>query len=294
MAANWLQITLESERPLDVEHILESCGAISVTILDAADDPLFEPLPGETPLWKLSRISGLFSADADPDAIITIVTRQLGLASAPPHEAELLTDQDWTRAWLNDFRPMRFGTRLWICPTHEQVSEPDAVVIRLDPGLAFGTGTHPTTSMCLKYLDGAPPRDAAVVDFGCGSGVLGIAAALLGASTVHACDIDPQAITATRDNAQANGVGNRLHTAPAGQAPVLSQAADLVLANILSGTLVVLSDQLLALTAHDGRLVLSGILEDQVPDVLAAFSHACELQSHLHQGDWHCLVLQRH
>lgn len=293
MPQEWLQITFESERPLDVERILEACGAASVTIMDAADDPLYEPLPGETPLWKLSQIRGLFNGDADSDAILSIVTRELELVSAPPHQVETLTDQDWTRAWMTDYHPLPFGNRLWVCPLDQSVTAEDAVVIKLDPGLAFGTGTHPTTAMCLQSLDAMHLINKSVIDFGCGSGILGIAAALLGASTVLASDIDPQAIAATQSNAEINNVSNRVQTIPANSKLGELPAADIVLANILSNTLIELNEQLGAMTLAGGQLILSGILTEQVDDVIEAYATAFVLDTHLSQADWHCLVLRK-
>lgn len=293
MPTQWLQITLESERPLDVERVFEACGAVSVTILDAADDPLYEPLPGETPMWALSRVRGLFNEDADPDAILAIVTRKLELVSAPPHDIEPISDQDWSSAWQKDFTAMCFGERLWICPSHSSVDQEDAVVIRLDPGLAFGTGTHPTTAMCLQYLDASPPLGKTVIDYGCGSGILAIAAGLLGATNVQACDIDPQAVAATKENAAANNIAERITAIDTSISPDPDITADLVLANILSNALTELQPRILKLCKPGGVIVMTGILGEQAETVINAYSKECSLESHQIQGDWHCLVVRK-
>jgi len=172
-----------------------------VTFQDAADQPLFEPPPGATPLWQATRVVGLFSHDADIPAVLERLAAALAPAPLPEWHLNPLEDRDWVRAWMDDFRPMRFGERLWIIPGEADPPEADAVNIRLDPGLAFGTGTHPTTAMCLRWLDAHPPADQTVIDYGCGSGILAIAAARLGATRVIGVDTDPQALLATADNA---------------------------------------------------------------------------------------------
>ena len=187
----------------------------------------------------------------------------------PQHRIEQLEDRDWAREWLKDFKPMRFGTRLWICPTAYTPPEPDAVNLSLDPGLAFGTGTHATTALCLEWLDGHDLRDRLVVDYGCGSGILAIAAARLGAREVWAVDNDPQALVASRDNAARNGVMDRLHICLPPAFPALQ--ADVLLANILAGPLVSLAQLFAACLRPGGRLVLSGILKTQEPDIRRAY-----------------------
>ena len=195
--------TLDRER---VEAVFERHGAYSITLTDGGDKPVLEPAPGETPLWSDTCITGLFAADADLAALATDLQHALSLDALPPHRIEALAEREWEREWLKDFGPMKFGNRLWICPGESEPDHDDAVVVRLDPGLAFGTGTHPTTAMCLEWLDGLQLDDKTMLDYGCGSGVLAIAALKLGCASAVGMDIDPQALTASAENAAANGV----------------------------------------------------------------------------------------
>ncbi len=264
---NWLQarVILAPEQAPAAEALFEALGALSVTLEDAADQPMFEPAPGTTPLWRRTRVTGLFDAQRDPAELRGALHQLL-----PGHEVVLepLADQPWERAWLAHFRPMRFGRRLVVCPSGHQVEDPDAVVIHLDPGLAFGTGTHPTTALCLEWLDGADLEGATVVDYGCGSGILAVAALRLGAARVIALDHDPQALAATAENARRNGVAERLEVRDKPPAP---GTADLVLANILANVLIDLAPVIGALPRPGGALVLSGLLEDQAEDVARAY-----------------------
>jgi ribosomal protein L11 methyltransferase len=214
---DWRQFVmdLESLDPATVEDVFARLGASSVTLSDAGNEPVLEPGPGETPLWSSTRITGLFPADADMGAFRAALLTELGLAELPAHHIEELADRAWEREWLRDFGPMRFGERLWICPTGSEVDEEKAVVIRLDPGLAFGTGTHPTTALCLEWLDGIDLAGKTLLDYGCGSGVLAIAALKLGCRSATAMDIDPQALIATRQNAADNHVAENLLVAGA-------------------------------------------------------------------------------
>ena len=195
-------MNLESLDPAMVEAVFMRHGACSVSLSDAGDDPILEPGPGETPLWSRTRITALFPGDTDLAALDAALLDELGLDALPAHAIERLVDRDWEREWLRDFKPMRFGQRLWICPGELDAGEPDAVIVRLDPGLAFGTGTHPTTALCLEWLDGLSLAGKAMLDYGCGSGILAIAALKLGCRAAMAMDIDPQAVTATADNAE--------------------------------------------------------------------------------------------
>jgi len=272
--SNWLQIDfplngLDAEQ---VEDALLAAGAAAVTYRDAADDPVFEPWPGEMPLWQQTRVTGMFPADADVDGIRAVLLAALELEHLPPHRVEILEDRDWTREWLKDFRPLRFGRRLWVVPTAYEPPEPEAVNLVLDPGLAFGTGTHPTTALCLEWLDGQPLEGASVVDYGCGSGILAVAAALLGAEDILATDIDPQALLATRDNAARNGVAERIRTCLPGELGDAGEGtSDVVLANILAGPLVELAPRIVRLLRGNGRLVLSGLLRSQAGEVAEAY-----------------------
>jgi ribosomal protein L11 methyltransferase len=268
--AHWLQIRLEVPDPLldAVTVACETAGALAVTVEDAADDPVYEPLPGEVRTWPHNRVCVLFDARFDPDPLHAELS---GLLDGAPTgwRVESLADRDWERAWLDDFRPMRFGRRLWVCPTNREPPDPAAVNLRLDPGLAFGTGTHPTTALCLEWLDGHPPATT-LLDYGCGSGILAIAALLLGAGRAWAADLDPQALTATRDNAGRNGVSDRIECVLPDMLPD-ALACDLLLANILAGPLTELAPTLAGRVRPGGALVLSGILPEQATDVAAAY-----------------------
>ncbi len=267
---SWIQahLTVARDAAAAAEAGFERLGALSITLADADDDPMLEPPPGATPLWRRTRVTGLFPADRDPQALARHIRETL---PAGELAIERLEDRPWARAWLDHFRPMRFGHRLWIQPGNaERPTAKDAVVVELDPGLAFGTGTHPTTALCLEWLDGADLQGRRVIDYGCGSGILGIAALRLGAAEVTAVDHDPQALRATRDNAARNGVSERLRThLPEDATP---PAAELVVANILANVLESLAPRLSGLVATGGDLVLSGILEDQAPAVQAAYA----------------------
>lgn len=268
---SWLELKialgdLDAER---VEAALEDVGALSVTLEDAGDEPIYEPDADKPSLWSDTRLTALFPAEAHMDSVVTRLKLGLGLKELPPHRIEPLEDRDWAREWLKDFRPMRFGQRLWICPTAYTPPDPQAVNLILDPGLAFGTGTHATTALCLEWLDGHDLRDRLVVDYGCGSGILAIAAARLGCREVWAVDTDPQALVASRDNAARNGVTGQLHICLPPAFPALQ--ADVLLANILAGPLVSLEPLLAAHLRPGGRLVLSGILKTQEPDIRRAY-----------------------
>ncbi len=271
----WIQLEIDTDAD-GVEHLsdaLSEAGALSVTWEDAADQSLFEPPPGATPLWTVTRVAGLFDADTD----MATVVKQLETTLVGPlraWRATPLDDKDWERAWMDDFHPMRFGERLWICPSWCLPPIPEAVNLLLDPGLAFGTGTHPTTALCLVWLDAQVLSGCVVIDYGCGSGILAIAAARLGAHRVYAVDHDPQALLATRDNATRNGVDTVIQTC---RPEVLDTTlagvqADILLANILSGPLIALAPRLATLTRHSAAIALSGILNEQAASVASAYA----------------------
>ena len=273
----------------DAEAACLACGAIAVTFVDADErdaSPVLEPGPGEFRLWPTARIQALFPADADRDGILRALSRALGVD--PTHlRAREVADRVWEREWLRDFHAMRFGRRLWVCPHHEQVNEPGAAVVRLDPGLAFGTGTHPTTALCLEWLDTHPPVDGTVVDFGCGSGVLALAALRLGARSASCFDIDPQALIATHDNASANGLSERMRLC--NSAGAIPRGADLLLANILSGPLVELARCFTDILAPAGTLVLSGLMEREVAEVKLAYEAWFDMRIFGVRESWVCL-----
>lgn len=273
---SWLQVrlALTPAQAETYEDLMLELGAVSVTFMDAEDQPIFEPDLGTTPLWSQTHLLALFEGDTDAAALEQRV--QL-LANGLVYEVERLEDQEWERSWMDNFQPMRFGQRLWIVPSWHEAPEPEAVNLLLDPGLAFGTGTHPTTSLCLQWLDGEPVQGLQVLDFGCGSGILAIAALLLGAERAVGTDIDVQALEASRENANRNGIdpARFLLYLPA---DLPGEPADVVVANILAGPLVGLAEQITRLTRIGGRLALSGILAEQAEDVRAAYAGCFDLE----------------
>ena len=283
-----LQLTMDigSLDPGPYEDALFELGAVAVTLGDAADDPVLEPAPGETPLWPTVVVKAIFAATTDPRAIAAALA--VALPGAPPAHFEVLPDKAWEREWLRDFRPMRFGRRLWVCPGGLPVDDPDAVRIELDPGLAFGTGTHPTTALCLEWLASQPLAGRQVVDYGCGSGILGIAAARLEAAAVRAIDIDPQALTATRDNAGRNGVDRRLTVT--GDPELATGGTDVLVANILAGPLVELAPRFAAAVRPGGRLALSGLLVEQAATVTAAYRPWFDIDTTATRDGWALLA----
>lgn len=268
--SEFLQISFElGTLPVETaEQACLECGASAITFADARDEPVFEPAPGEVRLWPSTRLQALFAPGTPRAATVRALGAALGLDPAQL-AARWIADRAWERQWLRDFHARRFGTRLWICPRHEQVTDPEAVVVRLDPGLAFGTGTHPSTALCLEWLDAHPPVNRSVIDYGCGSGVLALAAARLGARSVQCFDVDPQALIATGENAQANGLTE--HVRPTASAQALSGPVALLMANILLAQLLALAPHFAALVQPGGELLLSGLLEAQAPEAQRAY-----------------------
>jgi ribosomal protein L11 methyltransferase len=269
--------------PQEAESACFQCGAGSITFADARDDPVLEPLPGEFRLWPATRLKALFAEVAEPKELASRLAARLGL---PPEELQIqrVPDRIWEREWLRDFHAMRFGKRLWICPHHEKVTAPDAVVVYMDPGLAFGTGTHPTTALCLEWLDKSLESGARVIDYGCGSGVLALAAAKLGAAEVHCFDIDPQALLATRANAQTNGLSARVRVHDS--TDTLPHGVETVVANILSGPLCELAPCFAALVRPGGAVVLAGLLKEQGDDVTRAHSACFDMRPFGEREGW--------
>lgn len=272
----WLQLKahIAPQHAETLEELLLAEGAQAITLQDAYDDPVFEPESGTTPLWDETVLTGLYDDLEDIEPMLDRVRQQWAAEMAdepcPEIDYELLDDRDWEREWMDDFAPLKMGERLWVVPSWHAAPEPDAVNLLLDPGLAFGTGTHPTTALCLGWLDGLDLDATRVLDFGCGSGILAIAALKLGASHATGTDIDPQALQASRDNAQRNAIADeRLSLCYPER--LAAERYDVVVANILSGPLVELAPTLCAHLTPGGRLALSGILAGQADEVMDAY-----------------------
>jgi ribosomal protein L11 methyltransferase len=282
----WLQLSLTAEKDLApaVQTLFENLGALSVSYGDAEKEQFLESAPDETRLWSHTRITALFDIAVDPNLLQAAVSNAISREAFHNLEFQTLEDRVWERTWLNDFHPMRFGRRLWICPAGRRPDKANAVIVDLDPGLAFGTGTHPTTALCLRWLDGIALTGKRVLDYGCGSGILAIAAALLGADSVAAVDCDTQALEATRDNAAKNAVQDRIVTLLPEQAP--QEAFDVVLANILAGTLIELAPQLRTRVSTDGLLALSGILVEQAKSVASKYGEWADLNPPMISEEW--------
>jgi len=260
----WQQILLKlrAEHSAELEELLLEAGASSVTLMDAEDQAVFQKKPGATPLWDTSALLGLFPIENDLGSLVATLQFHPQVLNRESLQVTALEDQAWERAWMKDFQPRQFGERLWICPSWQPPPDPEAVNILLDPGMAFGTGTHATTAMCLGWLEQAQLQSKEVIDYGSGSGVLAIGAALLGARQVYAVDNDPQAIAATIDNSHRNNIPQQTITAHLPKTLPKLQS-DILLANILAEPLHELADHFAALVKPGGRIVLSGILTEQ-------------------------------
>ncbi|MEO9947488.1 MAG: 50S ribosomal protein L11 methyltransferase [Paraglaciecola sp.] len=282
----WIQLKInhQAEYAEQIGDMLSANGAQAVTFVDAKDTPMYEPKPGEVLLWPDTQVVGLYDAEYDMQRVINQLEKSKILGKGFNHKLDQLEDKDWEREWMENFHPMQFGERLWICPSWRDVPDPKAVNVMLDPGLAFGTGTHPTTSLCLKWLDGLELSQSIVVDFGCGSGILGIAALKLGAKRVIGIDIDPQALLASQDNANRNEVGDKIELyLPESQPELL---ADVVLANILAGPLRELREVITAYCKPGGKLVLSGILDNQAQEINDLYCQDFDMEPIVTDGEW--------
>ena len=305
-SGDWLQVTVLSAKA-DAEAIedwLFAAGALSVTLHDSVDDEqldhaVLEPVPGEVRLWDNIAVVGLYAQGSSEAQLRKMLADSLGHAdtAAPQYTIECLADCAWERTWMDRFQPMQFGDRLWICPSHSDVVDPQAVNLKLDPGLAFGTGTHATTAQCLQWLGSqtqqslTPMSGRTVVDYGCGSGVLAIAALLLGADHAFAVDIDEQAIQAARENAMENGVGEHLSV---GQPETLAAVqADVVFANILFQPLMSLTETLASLSRRGACLIMSGILDDQVAPLRERYNTHFEFDASCTMDGWSLVTAVR-
>ena len=286
----WLQLQYRVNRVIadSVGDALEQCGALAVSNENAGEDEFFEVAFPGTPGWQQVLVTGMFEASADSDFIRESVQKQVPVDEVLTFEATTLFDQDWERAWMDSFKPLRVGDNMWVCPTGYEPPEPGATNILLDPGLAFGTGGHPTTGMCLDWISSAEIDGKSVLDYGCGSGILGIAAALRGAGHVDCVDIDPLATAATMENARRNGVSTSVRSLSPGDLDT-DLMADIVIANILCEVIVRLAPALRHALREDGVLLLSGILDKQVEDVRAGFGSGIEFE--IRQRDQWCLMI---
>jgi ribosomal protein L11 methyltransferase len=275
-----------------VEDVLFELGAASITLVDRGDEPVLEPKPGEIRLWSDTLVRALFDQDSG-DALHKLqqLAGSLGPQITATARLRSVANQDWERVWLTDWKSMRFGRRLWVCPTAAAApDDPAAIVVRLDPGLAFGTGTHPTTALCLQVLESLPLAGRTVIDYGCGSGILGIAAIKLGAAYVMAVDLDPQALLATRENALRNGVSSNIDVQGV---PAKLRPAGCVVANILAGPLIELAPVLTQSCEVGGDLLLSGLLKTQAYAVKAAYTSAFDIVQVVGRDDWCCIHARR-
>jgi ribosomal protein L11 methyltransferase len=285
---SWLQIkfTTTIEQQESLEDALLAAGAVSITYQDAADQPILEPGLNETPLWQELLLIALLPADINSKETLAVVAEHFN-SELPSHRVEILEDKDWVRQWMDSYQPLQFAQNLWICPSWKEPVDPNAVNILLDPGLAFGTGTHPTTAMCLRQLAAMDLQGKTIIDYGTGSGILAIAALLLGAKSVVATDIDPQALSATKENAQRNGISaEQLSCYLAGEEP--NEPADIVIANILAGPLVELAPSLSKLCVAGGELLLSGLLIEQQTAIETGYP-AFKLHTRHTEQEWLCL-----
>ncbi len=282
--SDWLQIEfgLPGDDTPRAEALLDSLGALSVTLVDAGDEPLLEPVPGSTPVWEQTTVRALLPLDSDPSSLHKRLTTELECLH---FHSEIIKDQDWERAWMDDFKAMRFGKRLWVCPSWLEPPEPDAINLMRDPGLAFGTGTHATTALCLEWLDANPPIDLTLIDYGCGSGILSLAALKLGAKKVDAVDIDELALQASRTNAMNNKIPSS-HLSLSQPEQLENTPVDLVMANILCGPLVELAPSIVDRIKFGGSIILSGILKDQAEQITHTYQHWFESLALKERDGW--------
>ncbi len=285
MAWQQLKIETTAAHSESLEQLLLEFGAVAISFVDAEDQPLFQIEPGSTVIWDATVLVALFEQDQALDSCLNALSQNTAVVNRASLEVEIIEDQDWERAWMDEFHAMQYGPALWICPSWQTPPDPNAINIMLDPGLAFGSGTHATTALCLEWLAATELAEKTIVDYGSGSGVLAIGAALLGASHVVAVDNDPQAIVATLDNSQRNHIDlERLSAYLPEDIPVIQ--ADILIANILAGPLLTLAPTLKALIKPGGSIVLSGILEEQVGMILEVYDSLFDMQPPTIKDGW--------
>ncbi|MCS4306950.1 ribosomal protein L11 methyltransferase [Rheinheimera pacifica] len=291
----WIQLRVSTneEKAEQVSDMLMGWGAQAVSFVDAQDTPIYEPMPGEVIYWTNTVVVGLFDAEHPMDKVVKQLQQVSFFKDGVDYKLEQLEDKDWEREWMDNFHPIKFGSRLWVCPSWRDIPDPTAVNVMLDPGLAFGTGTHPTTALCMQWLDATIEPQQTVVDFGCGSGILGIAALKLGAKRVIGVDIDPQAIEASTANAKRNNVEGQIELYLPKDQPSDFQA-DVVVANILAGPLAELKAVISSYVKPGGKLALSGILESQAQSVIDAYSDEFSFDPIAVQEEWVRLSAQKH
>lgn len=285
MAWHQLSVVTDEYTAPELSDFFSDLGAVSVTYSDAEDEPVYEPVIDQTQIWSNTKVTALFELDADPDVLQTLVFNEFIGRPLRQWQNELIQDQAWERAWMDHFHPMQFGGKFWVCPSGQEVTETGQICMTLDPGLAFGTGTHPTTALCLEWLASHDLQNRVLIDYGCGSGILAVAGLLLGAKHAHGVDIDPQALTATQYNAEKNRVLERIDYCLPENLTV--SPADIVVANILAKPLIDLSLSISGLVAPGGYLILSGILNEQAQSVSDAYKAlGFKLDDPVSQHDW--------
>ncbi|ORU91117.1 MAG: ribosomal protein L11 methyltransferase [Cycloclasticus sp. symbiont of Poecilosclerida sp. N] len=286
---SWQQLTISTtqEFATQFEALIEDLGSLSVTMTDGASQPIYEPPLETMPLWPQVLVTGLFEEQHDLSLAEQYFQQHINTPDSWSMEIEALEDQVWERVWLDGFQPIKFGSNFWVCSTKHEAPEPNATILRLDPGLAFGTGTHPTTALCLDWLANHAVHGRNIIDFGCGSGILAISALLLGARRAVGIDIDPQALITTNSNAEQNNVLNRIRLYNEKQYPREPQS--IVVANILAEPLIQLSDEISALVEPQGDLLLSGLLSEQIEQVMQPYQRFFNFSSPTIKDDWACL-----
>ena len=289
MAWQQLRVRVRSDQIEPLEQLILDYGGLSISYLDAEDQPVFQKEPGSTQLWDLVDMSCLFEKEINLDKLLLLLQQHPAIEDKESLTLKTLEDQVWERSWMSDFKAMQFGERLWVCPSWQKPPEPNAVNIMLDPGLAFGSGSHATTSMCLQWLEKNIRDDIKVIDYGCGSGILAIAAALLGATQVIAVDNDPQAITATIENAKRNNIPEGVietylpDQLPDDPAALLS---DILVANILAEPLMQLAEDLSHLVKPQGQIALSGLLAEQADGLLEHYGFWFKMDKAVMSEEW--------